>query len=134
MIVMIVRTVFALRTVNMPVVIVFAIGTMDVAVGMMGMIALGFAEMRVNGRMEVAAKAVDPIVRLAASGQVFVIVTGARVGSHVKFIFIRPLIENRGVIAAMKVGVCFYIEVLGKEPATITQSNGKKVRRTGAAA
>ena len=87
-----------------------------------------------NRWMEVPAKAVDPIVRLAACRQVFVMVAGAGVGSHVEFIFVRPLIKNGGVIAAMKVGVCFYIKVLGKKPAAITQSNGKKVGRTRAAA
>ena len=133
MIVMI-TVVFAIRTMNVPVVIVLAVRTMDVSLGVVRMIALGFAEMRVHGRMEVPAKAIDPIVRLAARGQVFVIVARARVRSHVKFIFIGPLIKNGGVIAAMKIGVCFYIKVLGKEPAAITQSNGKKVRRTRAAA
>lgn len=134
MIVVIIVTVFAIRTVNVPVVIVFAIGTMDVPVGVVRIVALGFAKMGVNGGMEVPAKAVDPIVGLAPQRQVFVMVARAGVGSHVEFIFIRPFIENRGVIAAMKVGVCFYIEVLRKEPAAITQSHGKEVRRTSAAA
>ena len=62
MIVVIIVPVFAIRTVNVPVVIVFAIGTMDVAVGVMRMIALGLAEMRVNGGMEVPAKTINPIV------------------------------------------------------------------------
>jgi hypothetical protein len=126
--------VFAVGTVNVSVVIVLAFGTMNVPVGVVRMIAFGFAEMRMNGGMEVPPKAIDPIVRLAACRQVFVMVAGAGVGSHVEFIVIRPLIENGGVIAAMKVGVCFYIKVLGKEPAAVTQSNGNEVSRTGAAA
>src|SRR5688572_12229416 len=80
------------------------------------------------------AETIDPIVGFAALRQVVVAIARAGIRSHVQIVLVGSLVENRRVIAAVKVGVCFNIEVLGKEPAAITQSHGKKVARTGAAA
>src|SRR5687767_14015069 len=115
-------------------VLMIAVRAMNVALGFGRAVGLFLAEMSVNRGMEVAAKAINPIVRFPALGQVFMMVARSRVGCHVELLLVRPLIKDRGVTAAMKVGVCFYIEVLGKEPAAITQSHGKEVRGTRAAA
>jgi hypothetical protein len=113
----------------------FALGPVRVIIRMMVVIAaFRLAEVRVNGGIEMPAEPVDPIVRFARISEVLVLVAGAGAGSHVQFIIIRAPIENRRVIAAMKVGVCFYIEVFGKKPAAITQSYRKEIGGVRAAA
>src|SRR2546426_10217900 len=52
-------------------------------------------------------------------------------GGDVKLAALGMVIENRRVIAAMKVGVCFDIKMPGKEPAAITQSYCKYVAGPG---
>src|SRR5258705_6122604 len=103
---------------------------------MMRIVAFDYTKRAGDGRVEMPAKRVNPVARFARSAMVLllVIVAGASFGGHVEFGFVRPVVENGRVIAAMKIGVCFYIEMLGKKPAAITQSCRKEVGRTRAAA
>src|SRR5438477_12729522 len=55
-------------------------------------------------------------------------------GGNVKLAALGMVIENRGVIAAVKVGVCFDIKMPGKEPAAITQSYCQYVAGPGSVA
>jgi len=120
---MIVLAMVTVRSMDVAVVFMFAIRTMY----MTGIVALWLTQVGVHGGIEMAAETIDPIAGLAAVRQVFVVITGAGAGSHVQFALVGTLVKNGGVIAAVKIGVCFYIKVLGKEPATITQSYGKEV-------
>src|SRR5437867_8433384 len=102
---------------------------------MMRVVASGFAKMAVDRRVKIATEPVDPVARFSRSAIVLlIIVAGASAGCNVEFGFMEPLVEDGRVIAAMKIGVCFYIEMLGKEPTAIRQSYRKEVGRMRAAA
>src|SRR5882724_8905183 len=81
-----------------------------------------------------AAEPINPIFGFAEEISSFLplFFGGAAGGGDVHFPGGGTCIINSRVIAAMKIGVCFHIKMLGKKPAAITQSHGKEVGRLGA--
>src|SRR5687768_16976759 len=80
------------------------------------------------GWIEMAAECVVPIARLGeVLGFAFFV---AQVWSSA-FRRSGPVV-NRRVIAAVKIGVCFRIDMLGKKPAAITQSDANEAAAAGA--
>ena len=79
-----------------------------------------------------AAKAIEPVFGSAEKIVARMVrMTAFRCGDVELPAALRIVIKNRGVIAAMKVGVCFHIKMFGKEPAAITQSYCEHVGRPG---
>src|ERR1043166_7182010 len=80
------------------------------------------------------AETINPVFGLAEEISSFLplFFGGAADGGHVHFPGSGSCIVNSRVIAAMKIGVCLRIKMLGKKPAAITQSHGEEVGRLGA--
>src|SRR3954465_12461030 len=83
----------------------------------------------VFGGIEMAAEPIDPVPGPAQERRcLFVAMPGLR-RSDVQLGRFGLVIENRRVIAAVKIGVCFHIKMFGRKPAAITQSYCQDVGR-----
>src|SRR3989442_15977828 len=97
------------------------------AIVVIGVSFVTVAKMAVAGSVEVTSEAIEPVFRSTEKIIAVVMRMTAFRGRDVQFAAFGLVIENRGVIAAVKVGVCFDIKMPGKKPAAITQSYCKYV-------
>ena len=81
------------------------------------------------------AKGVDPILGFAEKVPAFFMLVLGRAGRgrHVALLS-RMSVVNSGVIAVVKIGVCFHIEMFGKKPPALTQSYREEIGRLSAVA